>query len=56
MPKLWEILLDRWFYLQYMTNENEIPTFGLKPERIKSRTKSVQRDTEIQDQVNLFQS
>ena len=56
MPKPWEILLDKWFYLRNMPNENEIPTFGLKPERIKSSTKSVQRDTEIQDRVNSFQS
>ena len=56
MPKLWEILLDKWFYLRNMPNENEIPTFGLKPEMIKSSTKSVQRDTEIQDRVNSFQS
>ena len=53
---LWEILLDRRVYLRKLTNEREFPTFCLKPERIKSSTTLVQRDTEILNRVNSFPS
>ena len=48
--------MDRRVYLRKLTNEREFPTFGLKPERIKSSTTLVQRDTEILDRVNSFPS